>query len=91
MLGSYGQSPVPIQESFRKSIIGDQEVITDRPANHLPSEFETLKAELGDLARSDEDVLTYALFPKVGKEFLFKKNEQWQKPSEVVKIFASVK
>ena len=36
-------------------------------------EFETLKAELGDLVRSDEDVLTYALFPKVGKEFLLKK------------------
>ena len=91
LLGSYGQSPVPIQESIRKSIIGDQEVITDRPANHLPPEFETLKAELGDLARSDEDVLTYALFPKVGKEFLLKKNGQWQKPSEIVKIFATVK
>ena len=91
LLGSYGQSPVPIQESFRRSIIGDQEVITDRPANHLPPEFETLKAELGDLARSDEDVLTYALFPKVGKEFLLKKNGQWQKPSEIVKIFAAVK
>jgi oxaloacetate decarboxylase alpha subunit len=57
----------------------------------LPPEFETLKAELGDLARSDEDVLTYALFPKVGKEFLLKKNGQWQKPSEIVKIFATVK
>lgn len=91
LLGSYGQSPGPIQESFRRSIIGDQEVITDRPANHLPPEFETLKAELGDLARSDEDVLTYALFPKVGKEFLLKKNGQWQKPSEIVKIFATVK
>ena len=91
LLGSYGQSPVPIQESFRRSIIGDQEVISDRPANHLPPEFETLKAELGDLARSDEDVLTYALFPKVGKEFLLKKNGQWQKPSEIVKIFATVK
>lgn len=91
LLGSYGQSPVPIQESFRRLIIGDQEVITDRPANHLPPEFETLKAELGDLARSDEDVLTYALFPKVGKEFLLKKNGQWQKPSEIVKIFATVK
>ena len=91
LLGSYGQSPVPIQESFRRNIIGDQEVISDRPANHLPPEFETLKAELGDLARSDEDVLTYALFPKVGKEFLLKKNGQWQKPSEIVKIFATVK
>ena len=57
----------------------------------MPPEFETLKAELGDLARSDEDVLTYALFPKVGKEFLLKKNGQWQKPSEIVKIFATVK
>lgn len=90
LVGLYGQSPVPVDENFRRSIIGDKEVITDRPANHLPAEFETLKEEIGALARSDEDVLTYALFPKVGKEFLERKNGQWQRPNEIVKIFATV-
>ncbi|WP_084140235.1 sodium-extruding oxaloacetate decarboxylase subunit alpha [Lacticigenium naphthae] len=71
--GKYGRTPVPVTDDFRRSIIGDEEVITDRPANHLGAEFEQLKNELGELAHSDEDVLTYALFPQVGKAFLEKK------------------
>ena len=68
--GKYGKTPVPVSDAFRRSIIGDDAVITDRPADHLEPEFERLKAELGDLARTDEDVLTYALFPQVGKAYL---------------------
>lgn len=71
--GKYGKTPVPVDDAFRFQIIGDDEVITDRPADHLEPEFEKLKAELGDLARNDEDVLTYALFQQVGKAYLEKK------------------
>lgn len=71
--GSYGRPPMPISEDFRKQIIHDDPVITDRPADHIQPEFERLKEELGTLAKTDEDVLTYALFPQVGKEFLVKK------------------
>ena len=71
--GLYGKTPVYVDEAFRKSIIGDAEVITDRPANHLEPAFAKYKAEIGDLARCDEDVLTYALFPQVAKDFLTKK------------------
>lgn len=71
--GLYGKTPVEVDEVFRKSIIGDAEVITDRPANHLEPAFAKYKAEIGDLARCDEDVLTYALFPQVAKDFLTKK------------------
>lgn len=74
--GSYGQSPVPVKEAFRKQIIKDEEVIMDRPANHILPEFDRLKAELGELAKKDEDVLTYAMFPQVGKAFLEKKYSQ---------------
>lgn len=70
--GLYGKTPVEVDEAFRKSIIGDAEVITDRPANHLEPAFAKYKAEIGDLARCDEDVLTYALFPQVAKDFLTK-------------------
>ena len=71
--GLYGKSPVEIDEAFRKSIIGDAEVINDRPANHLEPALDKYKAEVGDLARTEEDVLTYALFPQVAKDFLAKK------------------
>lgn len=83
--GSYGKTPVPVNEEFRKSIIHEDSVITDRPANHIPSEFNRLKEELGELGRSDEDVLTYALFPKVGKEFLEKKYHLKEKTHQVSK------
>ncbi|WP_085875811.1 oxaloacetate decarboxylase subunit alpha [Peptoniphilus vaginalis] len=71
--GLYGKTPVEVDEAFRESIIGDAEVITDRPANHLEPAFAKYKTEIGDLARCDEDVLTYALFPQVAKDFLTKK------------------
>lgn len=71
--GLYGKTPVEVDEAFRKSIIGDSEVITDRPANHLEPALDKYRAEIGDLARTEEDVLTYALFPQVAKDFLVKK------------------
>lgn len=71
--GLYGKTPVEVDEAFRKSIIGDAEVITDRPANHLEPALDKYKSEIGDLARTEEDVLTYALFPQVAKDFLTKK------------------
>lgn len=98
--GAYGKTPVPVTEEFRKSIIHDDTVITDRPANHIPSEFQRLKEELGSLARTDEDVLTYVLFPQVGKEFLEKKyhlqekndpiNKEDKKDKEVIRISATM-
>lgn len=71
--GLYGKTPVEVDDAFRKSIIGDAEVITDRPANHLEPALDKYRAEVGDLARTEEDVLTYALFPQVAKDFLDKK------------------
>lgn len=71
--GKYGKSPVAVSEVFRASIIPGETAITTRPADLLEPEFYRLKAELGDLAQSDEDVLTYALFQEVGKAYLERK------------------
>lgn len=71
--GNYGKSPAPIDTSFRQSIIGDDNVIDFRPADRLEPEFDKLKEELGELAKNDEDVITYALFPQVGRQYLEKK------------------
>ncbi|HOA82975.1 MAG TPA: sodium-extruding oxaloacetate decarboxylase subunit alpha [Thermodesulfovibrio thiophilus] len=68
--GLYGKPPAPVNEEIRKKILGDEEFITVRPADLLEPEFEKAKAELKDKARSDEDVLSYCLFPKIFLEFL---------------------
>ena len=71
--GKYGKAPSPVDEEVKKKIIGDDEVITCRPADLLEPEFETLKEKYKDIARSDEDVLSLALFEQVAIDFLKKK------------------
>ena len=86
--GLYGKSPAPVDDEFRRSIIGDAEVIETRPADRLDPEFEKLKAELGDLGKNDEDVLTYALFPQVGQQYLERKYQPKPVAGETIKIQA---
>ncbi|MBQ3418961.1 MAG: oxaloacetate decarboxylase subunit alpha [Erysipelotrichaceae bacterium] len=71
--GKYGKSPAPVDEDIKKKIIGDDKVITCRPADLLEPEYETLKEKYKDLARSDEDVLSLALFEQVAVDFLTNK------------------
>jgi pyruvate carboxylase subunit B len=68
--GRYGRAPGTINETVRKMAIGDDEVISGRPADRLKPEMERLAQDIGDLARCTEDVLTYAMFPDVGRAFL---------------------
>lgn len=67
--GEYGQLPAPVDKDVQKKCIGDDTVITCRPADLLPAEFDKLTEEIGDLARCEEDVLSYALFPQVARAF----------------------
>lgn len=67
--GEYGQLPGEVNEEVRKLAIGDDEVITCRPADLLEPELEKYREETKDFARSEEDVLSYALFPQVAKKF----------------------
>ncbi len=67
--GEYGRLPGKVNEEVRRKAIGDDEVITCRPADRLEPELERYRAELGDRAHSDEDVLSYALFPQVAEQF----------------------
>ena len=70
VLGMYGQAPAPLDKEIAKKIIGDQTPITHRPADDIEAEFEKLKAEIGSLAKTEEDVLMYALFPENSRKFL---------------------
>ena len=74
--GKYGASPAPVNEEVRHKIIGDDEVITYRPADKIEPEFEKLKEKYKDLAKSDEDVLTCALFEAKAVKFLTARNAE---------------
>jgi pyruvate carboxylase subunit B len=67
--GLYGQPPAPIDEEIRRKAVGDEEFNERRPADLLEPEMSKLKKELGEKARSVEDILSYGLFPKVALEF----------------------
>ncbi len=71
--GMYGKSPVPISDEIKKIIIGDEKIFTGRPADLIKSEYDLMKKEIGNLAKSDEDILTYACFPQIAKDYLKKK------------------
>jgi oxaloacetate decarboxylase alpha subunit len=73
--GMYGKTPAAIDPQVRKRVLGDEQPITCRPADLLEPEMAKAKAELGSLARSEEDVLSYVLFPQVAKEFLEKRGK----------------
>ncbi len=68
--GYYGRPPAPIDPEIKKKAIGDEEPIDCRPADLIPPGLEKARAEIGDLAESEEDVLSYALFPQVARPFL---------------------
>ena len=74
--GEYGQVPGKVNEEVRKKAIGDDEVITCRPADLLEPEMDKYREEAKDLARSEEDVLSYALFPQVAAKFLAERNKK---------------
>ncbi len=72
--GEYGRLPGEVNEEIRKMAIGDEEVITCRPADLLANEMEELRQSVKDIAKSEEDVLSCALFPQVAPEFIKKRD-----------------
>jgi oxaloacetate decarboxylase alpha subunit len=67
--GLYGRPPVVISDEIKGKIIGQEEVITGRPADFLEPGWEKGQKEIGATAESEEDVLTYILFPQVALKF----------------------
>lgn len=74
--GFYGKPTVPIKDEIRKKIIGDEEIITVRPADLLNPGWEKAREESEGLAQSEEDILTYALFPQVARKFFEYRNNK---------------
>ena len=68
--GYYGRPPAAIDPEIKKKAIGNEEPIDCRPADLIPPAMEQAWAEIGDLAETEEDVISYALFPQVARPFL---------------------
>lgn len=70
--GEYGRLPGEVNEEVRKKALGDAELITCRPADMLAPELDKYREEVKNVPGfngSEEDVLSYALFPQVATKF----------------------
>lgn len=81
--GEYGKTPMPVSKEIVEKILGDESVITYRPANRIQPELESIRKEMNEYFEQDEDVLSYALFPGVATEyFKFRRAEKYGIESE---------
>ena len=87
--GLYGRPPGPIDEEVRRKVIGDEEVVTCRPADLLEPEMEKARAAVAEWSKSEEDALAYALFPQVAVEFFKKRAGGNGLPRQTVALIAA--
>ena len=69
LMGEFGQTVKPFNPEVQKKAIGNEKPITCRPADLLEPQLKKLESEMSQWKTQDEDVLSYALFPQVAKEF----------------------
>lgn len=73
--GEYGELPGEVNKEIRKMAIGNDEVITCRPADLLEPELDKIKAQYSDIAKTEEDVLSCAMFPQVAPDFIRRRDD----------------
>ena len=72
--GEYGELPGKVNEEVRKMAIGDDEVLSCRPADRLKPELESIREQYSGIAKSEEDILSCAMFPQVAPEYIKKRD-----------------
>ena len=77
--GEYGRAPGQINEDLRRQVLGDEKPLTCRFADTLPPVVDKARAEIGELAGCDEDVLSYIAFPTQAESFFLKREEKRKK------------
>ncbi len=85
--GLYGRTPAPIREEIVKKAIGNEPRITGRPADTIPPDFENCRKAMEGISDREEDILSYAIFPQVTKDFF----ERRRNPSPIQEMVASEK
>ena len=83
--GEYGRLPGKVNEEVRKMAIGEDEVITCRPADLLEPELDKYREETRGVAKCEEDVLSYALFPQVASKFFAERDAKAEAPKTEAK------
>jgi len=84
--GRYGKAPGDVDALVRQKAIGNERVIDCRPADLLDPEMNKLRTDIGELAESEEDVLIYAMFPEIGKDFLQQRKDGTLEPEALEPI-----
>ncbi|MCL2518388.1 MAG: pyruvate carboxylase subunit B [Oscillospiraceae bacterium] len=77
--GEYGTPPGKVSEELIKKVLGEEKLYTGRFADTLAPGFEKGKAEIGAKAKTDEDVLSYIIFPQVYEKFFDEREERKRK------------
>lgn len=85
--GLYGKAPVPISEEIKELIIGQEAVVTVRPADLIAPQLPEFRKEIAEYAKTEENVLMYALFPKQAKDFLGRREDPfYDVPLQTVEV-----
>lgn len=90
--GLYGQPPAAINPEVQQLIIGDEEVFTGRPADNIEPALAKAAEEISQYAHSEEDVLSFALFPDQARDFLGRREDPfYDVPVQTVNVTIDVK
>lgn len=84
--GWYGKAPADVDTALQQRAVGKEDLIEERPANLIPRELDELRKQVGDLATSEEDVLTYAMFPDQAKTYLEQRRDGALQPEPLEPI-----
>ncbi len=79
-LGLYGKPPGPMHAATKQKAIAGDKPVTNRPADNLDPELKNAKKELRKHKVSEEDVLSYAIFPAVALQFISERESGTLKP-----------
>jgi pyruvate/oxaloacetate carboxyltransferase len=79
VMGLYGEPPSPISDEIKSKVLGKKQPITCRPADLLQPGLDQARKELDGLATSEEDVLSYALFPEIAKDYFLARDGRQSK------------
>jgi len=82
--GGYGQPPAEVDQKLQTRAIGKEDIIDGRPADLLKPEMDKLRKDIGELAKTEEDVLTYAMFPDLGRQFLEQREAGTLEPEQLL-------
>jgi len=83
--GGYGETPGPVNSELQQKALKGETPIQCRPADLIPHQWDQLREELKGITESEEDILTYALFPNIALDFFKRRSRRLMSPIEISK------